>query len=295
MTPPARPRAPSIGKWAPFRDGLIVWHGNGRRSGQNFEIHGMIASAYQRGGGTASALGFPVSDEYDVPGGRRSDFEGGSIVWARATGAVQVLASGAPNPVLPGVTPGVVQPPVVVSPGINPGAKQLALAGIVKTDPYLNTKRAVVIDDMQAGPMGGYALVRAVDDGSCSPGRGTPDPGVSQRFRYTWKFDRDVTRVAVGQSVIVTFTLDGDQQKCLNQNPFMAVGTEGQFFKSQQSGQRYYFNPAAVSPGSHLGGARRIDINNSGLDTGDFTVGLTGLSGARGMELIFRYNYNVVK
>lgn len=30
-------------------------------------------------------MGFPVSDEYDVPAGRQSDFQGGSVRWDAAT------------------------------------------------------------------------------------------------------------------------------------------------------------------------------------------------------------------
>jgi uncharacterized protein with LGFP repeats len=41
-------------------------------------------------GSEASTLGYPVSDEYSVPGARRSDFQRGSIVW-NATGAVTIL------------------------------------------------------------------------------------------------------------------------------------------------------------------------------------------------------------
>ncbi len=37
------------------------------------------------------ALGFPVSGEYAVPGGRRSDFEGGSIRWDAARDVTEVL------------------------------------------------------------------------------------------------------------------------------------------------------------------------------------------------------------
>jgi uncharacterized protein with LGFP repeats len=35
-------------------------------------------------------LGYPTSGEYDVPGGRRSDFEGGSLTWEAATRNVTV-------------------------------------------------------------------------------------------------------------------------------------------------------------------------------------------------------------
>jgi uncharacterized protein with LGFP repeats len=36
-------------------------------------------------GWESGALGYPVSDEYDVAGGRKSDFEHGSITWDAAT------------------------------------------------------------------------------------------------------------------------------------------------------------------------------------------------------------------
>jgi uncharacterized protein with LGFP repeats len=44
-------------------------------------VHGCTFKLYQSLGGTGSWLGFPISDEYDVPGGRRSDFENGFVFW----------------------------------------------------------------------------------------------------------------------------------------------------------------------------------------------------------------------
>jgi LGFP repeat len=74
--------------------GLIVWHGTGPRAGQAFEVHGCIFKLYQSLGGTGSWLGFPISDEYDeydVEGGRRSDFENGFIFWNAQTRVCQAL------------------------------------------------------------------------------------------------------------------------------------------------------------------------------------------------------------
>ncbi|WP_432486792.1 family 43 glycosylhydrolase [Kineococcus sp. SYSU DK018] len=51
-------------------------------------VRGAIQSAWGDSGWEAGPLGFPVSDEYDVPGGKRSDFENGSLVWDAATGRV---------------------------------------------------------------------------------------------------------------------------------------------------------------------------------------------------------------
>lgn len=69
--------------------GYIVWHGSGRYAGTSFEVHGCIFKLYKSAGGSTSWLGFPVSDEYDVSGGRRSDFEGGYVLWNAQTGACQ--------------------------------------------------------------------------------------------------------------------------------------------------------------------------------------------------------------
>ena len=41
-------------------------------------------------GAERSSLGYPKSDEFDIPGGRRSDFERGSISWDASSGAVTV-------------------------------------------------------------------------------------------------------------------------------------------------------------------------------------------------------------
>jgi hypothetical protein len=77
----------TTGRWAPFagNSGMIVWHGTGARISHAYEVHGDIAQLYGSMGGSGSWLGFPISDEYDVAGGRRSDFEGGYILWTAAT------------------------------------------------------------------------------------------------------------------------------------------------------------------------------------------------------------------
>ena len=77
-----------------FQGGVIVLHGGGRLAGAAFEVHGSIAARYLGMGGTASWLGLPVSDEYDMPGGRRSDFEGGYIAWDTLTGGSIAMRDG---------------------------------------------------------------------------------------------------------------------------------------------------------------------------------------------------------
>ena len=73
-------------RWVPFQGGMIVLHTTGRLAGSAFEVHGSIAGTYTGMGGSGSWLGLPVSDEYDLPGGRRSDFENGYLAWDRLTG-----------------------------------------------------------------------------------------------------------------------------------------------------------------------------------------------------------------
>jgi uncharacterized protein with LGFP repeats len=62
----------------------FYFHTTGPCRGKVKRVQGGIGWYYlKRMGGSASLLGLPVSDEYDVKGGRRSDFEGGRIVWNR--------------------------------------------------------------------------------------------------------------------------------------------------------------------------------------------------------------------
>jgi hypothetical protein len=82
----ARSPAGTTGRYGTFTGGVIIWHRDGPLAGRSFAVHGCIGATYQGLGGTGSWLGMPVSDEIDVPGGRRGDFEGGYILWNPATG-----------------------------------------------------------------------------------------------------------------------------------------------------------------------------------------------------------------
>ncbi|MCZ2850314.1 DUF3152 domain-containing protein [Modestobacter sp. VKM Ac-2978] len=57
------------------------------------EVYGAIRNRWAKLDWEQGPLGYPVSGEYDVEGGRRSDFQGGSIVWDRATGSTEVLSA----------------------------------------------------------------------------------------------------------------------------------------------------------------------------------------------------------
>ncbi len=75
-----------VGRFNFFAAGIMFWT---PRTGAH-EVHGAILGRYARLGYEHSRLGYPVSDEYAVTGGRRSDFAGGAIVYRYATGATTV-------------------------------------------------------------------------------------------------------------------------------------------------------------------------------------------------------------
>jgi LGFP repeat/Cysteine-rich secretory protein family len=74
------------GRASYFQGGQVYWSAV---TGPH-EVHGAILSRYLSLGGPGSALKLPTTDEYGVSGGRRSDFQGGSIHWNASTGAVTV-------------------------------------------------------------------------------------------------------------------------------------------------------------------------------------------------------------
>jgi hypothetical protein len=66
-----------VGRISTFQHGAIFWS----PATGAFEVHGRIRDRYMMLGAEASQLGYPISDEYAVSGGRKSDFERGSITW----------------------------------------------------------------------------------------------------------------------------------------------------------------------------------------------------------------------
>ncbi|WP_020422864.1 polysaccharide deacetylase family protein [Amycolatopsis sp. ATCC 39116] len=74
------------GRASQFQGGNVYWSA----ATAAHEVHGLILSRYIAVGGTGSRLGLPVSDEYGISTGRRSDFRGGFITWNATTGAVTV-------------------------------------------------------------------------------------------------------------------------------------------------------------------------------------------------------------
>jgi hypothetical protein len=78
-----------VGRYSIFERGSIYW----TPELGAYEVHGRIRDAWAAEGWEAGALGYPASDEYEVTGGRRSDFQQGSITWDRASDQTLVTRS----------------------------------------------------------------------------------------------------------------------------------------------------------------------------------------------------------
>jgi hypothetical protein len=74
------------GRYNVFERGSIYWT---EATGAH-EVLGVIRDKWKELGWEAGALGYPISGETEVAGGRTSEFEHGSITWKRDTGAVTV-------------------------------------------------------------------------------------------------------------------------------------------------------------------------------------------------------------
>lgn len=71
------------GRSADFQRGSVYWSGT---TGA-WSVQGLIRDRYRALGGPGGTLGYPVSDEYGVPGGRASNFANGIVYWSGPTGA----------------------------------------------------------------------------------------------------------------------------------------------------------------------------------------------------------------
>lgn len=81
---------PDTGDLQEFQGGTIV-----RKYGtEGFVVYGKIGERWRADGDVrtdrGALLGWPTSNEYDHEGGRKQDFEGGSIVW-HPTGAISLI------------------------------------------------------------------------------------------------------------------------------------------------------------------------------------------------------------
>ena len=75
-----------VGRYNVFEHGSIYWTPD---TGAH-EVHGVIRDKWKETGWEAGSLGYPTSNEYAVAGGRKSDFQRGSITWDAATNTAHV-------------------------------------------------------------------------------------------------------------------------------------------------------------------------------------------------------------
>ncbi|WP_167477730.1 LGFP repeat-containing protein [Nocardia arthritidis] len=77
MPTKAAETGPNDGMWQDFTGGAIVWS---KDTGAHV-VWGEIRKAWEDNGGPGGKLGYPTSDEKDIPGGKETDFTGGTITW----------------------------------------------------------------------------------------------------------------------------------------------------------------------------------------------------------------------
>ena len=73
-----------VGRYNHFEGGSVYWS---PRTGAH-EVHGLIRDRWAALGWERSYLGYPTSDEFGIPGGRRTNFERGYITFTFSTGRV---------------------------------------------------------------------------------------------------------------------------------------------------------------------------------------------------------------
>ncbi|HEY5924293.1 MAG TPA: C39 family peptidase [Kofleriaceae bacterium] len=78
----------NVGRFSVFQRGSIYWT---PQTGAH-EVRGAIRDKYAETGWESGPLGYPISDEYAVTNGRRSDFQHGSITWDATTNTSTVTA-----------------------------------------------------------------------------------------------------------------------------------------------------------------------------------------------------------
>ena len=78
------------GRFNHFEHGSIYWT---PQTGAH-EVHGAILGLWASMGFERSRLGYPTSDEMDMPGGRMSNFERGQIRWTPTGGPKATIGGG---------------------------------------------------------------------------------------------------------------------------------------------------------------------------------------------------------
>jgi len=174
---------------------------------------------------------------------------------------------------------------------------QLGQINFENTAPYPNV--ALRVDDLQANPLGGFMKITALNDGECAPGAGMPASDMVQRFKFSWEFDRDVSRLTYPDKVTARIWIEADADlPCLDLDPIIQVGADGLVLQTPQSGERYYFRP---DTSGHSGGPRTVDVvtAESGLERSDtayaplIKIIVWGFRGNRGMQMEATYPYTL--
>ncbi|UKA76952.1 polysaccharide deacetylase family protein [Arthrobacter sp. FW306-07-I] len=81
------------GQYNDFERGTVYWSpGTGAH-----EVYGAIRAQWAVLGWERSRLGYPTSGEYGITGGRRNDFQQGSILWHAASGRTEVVYTSFPS------------------------------------------------------------------------------------------------------------------------------------------------------------------------------------------------------
>ena len=97
------------------------------------EVHGAIRGRYLELGGPAGFLGFPLTDETGITGGRRNDFQHGSILWHAASGRIEVIYTSVPSALLGVDLERIPTTQKVVALTFDAGANDAALRSILAT------------------------------------------------------------------------------------------------------------------------------------------------------------------
>lgn len=71
------PTPDGVGRFNVFQKGSIYWS----PATDAYEVIGRIRDKYKELGWETGSMGYPISGEYAVPSGRRTDFQRGSITW----------------------------------------------------------------------------------------------------------------------------------------------------------------------------------------------------------------------
>ena len=97
------------------------------------EVYGAIRAQWAALGAERSRLGYPTSGEYGITGGRRNDFQHGSILWHAASGRTEVIYTAVPSALLGVDLERIPTTQKIVALTFDAGANDAALQSILDT------------------------------------------------------------------------------------------------------------------------------------------------------------------